>query len=197
MFFPVLNLKEVDKMKTKILIFIIGACTGVAGSYYFLNKKLKKQYEQKLTEALLKDLNKEMDINDEVDNVEQYETYTELVSDYTEDVDIPEETEEEKNSEPDWLSYDEKKTKEKGVTSPPYLITVDEYEDNDISYDKCVVFYHPDALTVVDNHGDIIEDVDWTLGFENLKTLNDRNEEIFIRNEYLSTDYDVMLEDIR
>lgn len=183
-----------------ILIYISGVATGVGATYFLFRKRAKFELERRLTEEMLeykKSLSEprvETIVFEEAELPEQEESavvvpklekkiheernthktkyYTE-VKKYTEGTDI----------------FDEMKKPE----NTPYLVTEDDVYENK-EYDTNYLTWYPDAdLLAEDIGGEGIDDIDYTVGYDNLAKLSVDKPVIHVRNDYLKTDYEIQI----
>ncbi|GHU53693.1 hypothetical protein AGMMS49975_12460 [Clostridia bacterium] len=86
-------------------------------------------------------------------------------------------------------AVDDKKEEVKPVDAP-YVISPDEFGEFD-DYELITLYFYDDAI-VADDNGDVLEDVENTIGFESLGQFNDYVDEIHVRNNRLKCDYEVL-----
>ena len=201
-------------MYTKFLYFLGGAVIGAAATYFSLNLYLRKVYEEKAQEEIdafqealenpkteeKEEIKEEKDIPYETSSIQKVtkkstENYASAVKSYETDDDSDEE------EWPEWAVYDSGPTERKNEQSKsttPYIISEEDHFEASPRYDCIECYWRPGEGHLVDSDGHIIDDVDATVGYENLEKLEDSTNgntgEIFVRNDYLSVDYEVILE---
>lgn len=80
---------------------------------------------------------------------------------------------------------------------PPYVISTGTFswDEEGEKYDKVTVTYYPQHRVVIDDDGDVMDNVAGVLGWANLNRFGDMSEQadvVFIRNEKIMTDYEVV-----
>lgn len=166
---------------SKVLMFTVGAAIGSAVTYILMRRK----YE----------------------NIEVY-TDADLNQEYGQDDDATysHEDSEADSKEQDMVQYhkyvkrysgnslmDDVEENMKGVTDVdrPYLISVEEYAELD-DYEVISLYYYEDDV-LTDELGNVIDDVDDTVGIDNLKKFDDIGvDSIYIRNDARQSDYEVL-----
>lgn len=188
-------------MNVKNIIFLfVGAGIGCSGTYFIMkdrfdklmqeeSEEIKAYYEEKYAKN-----NKEDKENDDTPVYNKEETHSEEAKESKNKPDIP--------VEPDYdeiinkLNYNQYSTKtSKKPAERPYLIDSEQYI-NDMGYVKKIVsYFEDDEVCMFDDTHEIVENVSKDLGNENIKdlTIGDE-EEIYIRNEQLGIDYNVVIE---
>lgn len=79
----------------------------------------------------------------------------------------------------------------------PYLISVEEFFNSAEEYDKMSLSYYEGDDTLVDDRDSVIDDVDYVVGERHLQMFGKRSDDpniVYIRNENLSSDFEVTLE---
>lgn len=171
-------------MDTKIkyaLTFAVGAAVGVAASWKLLKTKYEKIAKEEINSVIDAfsqqecddtDVDADTDISEETPTtnpVVEMNTYHDKVRDYT--------TKEDTNED----------------HSGPYLITEDEYGEED-DYDCIELEFFADNV-LVDDGFDIVRDPAAIIGeeaLEKLKTTED--DSIFVRNPALNCDYEILID---
>lgn len=82
---------------------------------------------------------------------------------------------------------------EEDLNSDPYIISPEEYVDENSHYDKMGYRYLVEDGVVLDENDDVVEDVDRYLGNENLILFRSHEElgMLYIRNDATYTDYEI------
>lgn len=185
----------------KLIPFIFGVVVGVSGTYYYFQRKIKETVERKVTEELRKpleatsidipvaeveeikrpELKKEKPIIEAVNTHET--TYSQIVETYTN----PEKVLKEENQMP--IFADAKKE-----FPDPYLITEEQHYEDDDTYDLTEAEYNSIDDMLRTGLGEAIDDIDFTVGRDNLIPLIDgKTDEVIVRNEFLQVDYFITL----
>lgn len=180
------------------VIFLSGVGLGAVSTYFILKDKFEQQANQEAEDlkAYYEDMYANRPYTDDVE-----------LDDIHEDA-IVNESDEEKKDEPDYneivnkLNYNQYSTK---VPSPvdgevqpakkPYQISMDEYNE-DMGYVKKIISYFEEDEVCMDNDTkEVLDNVAKDLGIDNLELINtEGNDEIYIRNEKLGIDYNVVSE---
>lgn len=196
-------------MNNNILYFVGGVAVGAVTTYfslrtYFRNKMeeeldieindyknyIDSKYDDKISEKICEDKESKEIISNDIEETVIEETKN---IDRVEKPDI--------NVEPDYeeiiekLNYNQFSTKTKGSKKKkPYLISVSEYEEG--RYDKVSLsYFDEDDILFNNNTNEVVDDPGNTVGHSNLESLaSEEMEEIYVRNDILGVDYNVILE---
>lgn len=169
------------------LSFIAGAAAGVAASWFILKKRyeqitndeiasFKEEYRGRMEEkkAATENLEKITDkFKEETERLKDIDSVEKIISEegYSNN---------EEKGETDGSSETRKK---------PYVIKPDELGDE--QYEICVLTYYADKV-LANDWDEVIEDVEGTVGKENLKTFGQYEEDaIYVRNDELELDYEI------
>lgn len=203
-----------------------GVAVGIAVGYFIAKKRLEGVYRGLADEeiASVKDQYKRREKTDEYSSPEKIlkakygETVTELgyhsevtdeevaetlgSNDITDDIDgnaiviektnlnIFENTEEIENV----LLSDRPRTPD-----APYLISADEFMQNEVEYDQISLSYFEGDKTLADEREEIIPDIEMTVGADNLleygRTGDADKHVVYVRNELLKTDFEIVQEE--
>lgn len=183
------------------IIFLCGVGLG-AGSTYFI---LKKRYDEQMNEES-ENLKAYYEDKYRVDDGEEPEEID--ISDVEKPVDPNNRIEQEEKEEPDYdeivnkLNYNQYSTK---VPSPidgeiqpakkPYIIDMDDYNTDRSYIKKLISFFEEDEVCMDNDTKEIIENVAKDIGIDNIELINtEGNEEIYVRNERLGIDYNIVAE---
>lgn len=149
----------------------------------------------------------EKQIEDEVEKVRQYyilktedEENEKIDDDISEEFNNDELIEEDKTNYTeiiDNLNYNRYSTKpssEVGLRKDPYLIEEQDYIEKR-GHNKIVLsYFEEDSVLMNAENDEVIEDPNKSIGFDNLASLDGNNTTIYVRNEYLGNDYQIILE---
>ena len=176
----------------KVIIFGVGVATGVATSYFILKNKYEEMYQEEIAEY------KQRHKDNETDAVAKY--YNDLSKKYgdpnstestTENLD---ESEPEDDESEDFVNFQmEKEPKEEKVMKKPYEITEDEFGER---YEETETFTLYSDGVLVNSSGEILDhdEAERIVGkdAEDLIDLFTDSDSIFIRNDILKTDYEIL-----
>lgn len=84
--------------------------------------------------------------------------------------------------------------------SEPFVITEEDFASEKIFYDKVMLEYYTDGIAVNDENDEIIDSIEDLIGpdilsEENLKTLQLKDDTLYVRNDSRSTDYGIIFKD--
>ena len=196
-------------MKYKsLIIFGVGVAVGALGTWKFFDKKCEEQISA--MENVLKSSNKEKENDSEntdsifseeekekedkpridsetasidMDRIKNFQESVNIIGNNSYDSPIPNEIEMAEKEHPTEDTYEYKE---------PYLIGLEEWEENPSQYDKVEVSLYDDGALVVDETDELL-DVDY-IGMKNFKLYTDTDPAatiMYVRNEQLMTDYEV------
>lgn len=162
------------ELVTNAFIFAVGAAIGSAVTW----RLLKTKYEQLAKEEIesVKEVYSTRYCNDQDDE------YEEIVDD--DDVkDLADIISKNGYSEESEVNE---------LMNKPYVISPDEYDEND--YETETLYYYPDGV-LTDVYDNIITDVDDIVGSESLTRFGEfEDDSVFVRNDDLETDYEILLQ---
>lgn len=191
-----------------LIIFGVGVAVGALGTWKFFDKKCEEQISA--MENVLKNSNKEKDneskntdsifsedekekenkpgIDSEtasidMDRIKNFQESVNIIGNNRYDSNIPNEVEMAEKEHPTEDTYEYKE---------PYLIGLEEWEENPSQYDKIEVSLYDDGALVVDDTDELL-DID-CIGMKNFKLYTDTDPAatiMYVRNEQLMTDYEV------
>lgn len=196
-------------MKYKsLIIFGVGVAVGALGTWKFFDKKCEEQIsamenvlknsnkdnenESKNTDSIFSENEKEKEdkpgIDSEtasidMDRIKNFQESVKIIGNNSYDSPIPNEIEMAEKEHPTEDTYEYKE---------PYLIGLEEWEENPSQYDKIEVSLYDDGALVVDETDELL-DVD-CIGMKNFKLYTDTDPAatiMYVRNEQLMTDYEV------
>lgn len=196
-------------MKYKsLIIFGVGVAVGALGTWKFFDKKCEEQIsamenvlknsnkdnknESENTDSIFSENDKEKEdkpgIDSEtasidMDRIKNFQESVNIIGNNRYDSTIPNEIEMAEKEHPTEDTYEYKE---------PYLIGLEEWEENPSQYDKIEVSLYDDGALVVDETDELL-DVD-CIGMKNFKLYTDTDPAatiMYVRNEQLMTDYEV------
>lgn len=194
-----------------ILIFLGGAATGALISFALLHDKYKqlmdeeitsmKEYYNKEKEDLeeshfkeMRSIVKDYEVEEEekktfVDYVKKYNP-SEIVADKDYNRPYPIDDEEDDMPPPE-------DPPERTINfSEPYVISLEEFEEENHHFDKITISYYDIDDTLADEREEIITDVEVVIGEDALGRFGDMSGDpniVFVRNERLGADYEICL----
>lgn len=74
----------------------------------------------------------------------------------------------------------------------PYVISIQEFSEEKDHFDKITIYYYEDDDTLTDADEEIIADIAGTVGDEALFCFDENIDAVYVRNERISTDYEVI-----
>lgn len=176
-------------MNEKWLYFVggvvLGTVVGSVGTYFTTKKKLETASLQYISDGIQEEIVKSKEFlnahKDDESRVIEYEEETEVIeySDIVKDEGYSEVVE-----------FDDSDIDK----NSPYVITKLMFEDDD-TYQKTHLTYFEADHTLIDEDGDIIEDVANTIGkaVDNFGKLSGDPEVVYVRNERIELDFEVHL----
>lgn len=183
-------------MLKETIIFSVGAAIGAASTYFILKDQFDKQRNEE--QARDKEYYKELYSNKE-------ETPSEKVKEKPEDVEIK--IEDAVMEEPDYddiinkLNYNQFSTKTPDMSGDPrpakkpYQISMDDYNEDVSQIKKIISYFEDDGVCMDNDTKEVLDNVAKDIGIDNLELINtEGNDEVYIRNEQLGIDYNVVSE---
>lgn len=191
-----------------LIIFGVGVAVGALGTWKFFDKKCEEQISA--MENVLKNSNKSNENKSEntdsifsedekekedkpridsetasidMDRIKNFQESVNIIGNNRYDSNMPNEVEMAEKEHPTEDTYEYKE---------PYLIGLEEWEENPSQYDKVEVSLYDDGALVVDETDELL-DVD-CIGMKNFKLYTDTDPAatiMYVRNEQLMTDYEV------
>ena len=163
----------------KILIFAAGATIGSAVTW----KLVKTKYEQIANDEInemREHFKKKNGIKEENDEENEYEPDGNDISEYEEVLD-----------ETGYRNYSTKKEKEETNVETPYVISPEEFDDNEDYETVSLTLYEDGVLT--DEMDNIIDDIDELVGEDSLNHFGEyEDDSVFVRNDERKTDYEIL-----
>ena len=192
-------------MLKESIIFSVGAAIGAASTYFILKDRFNKQRNEE--QARDKEYYKELYSNKE-------ETPSEKVKEKPEDVEVkienavmaevevkPGEEEPDYNDIINKLNYNQFSTKTPDMSGDPrpakkpYQISMDDYNDDVSQIKKIISYFEDDGVCMDNDTKEVLDNVAKDIGIDNLELINtEGNDEVYIRNEQLGIDYNVVSE---
>ena len=163
-------------MNSKIIFaFVAGVAIGSVGTWKLIDAKVKAKYEQiakEEIESVVREFSKDVDVElpkSEPEATDEKE-YISLAND---------------------LYYNAEEGGTNEMHDKPYVISPDEFGDND-EYDIVTLTHYADGV-LEDENGDIIEDVDDIVGEDFYTHYGEYEDDaVHIRNDKLKTDYEIL-----
>lgn len=169
---------------SKAFIFAVGAAVGSAVTW----RVLKTKYEQIANEEIAS----VKEIYAMKNNKEESEEESDD-DDYDDTVD-----EDDIKNLADIISrngYNDEETIKEGIkkmNNGPYVISPDEYDEND--YETETLYYYPNGV-LTDVYDNVIEDIDEIIGMDSLKHFGEyEDDSVFVRDDESEIDYEILLQ---
>lgn len=168
-----------------LLVFIAGAVVGSAVTYTLL----RYEYDDpELSEDSLKknESSKSEDKNNKEDILITYDADKPSIEEYAEQI-----------GKLNYSQFSKKDTDEaatqKETSSEIHLISPDEYGELD-DYDQETLYFYEKDETLIDIYDEILQDEVNIVGTDYMNHFGDYDDNsVFVRNDYLKTDYEIIL----
>lgn len=189
-------------MMREVLIFVSGVTVGGFLGYKIIEKKYSEKLEtevnRRIDEYVLNNKKEEKKHTEQIEikkeNAADKINYNSVTKNYISSEDNEEDDEETK--EEDDGKEDEPEVNDYISDDPrdPYEITEEEYDDNSNEFEKESLYYYRGNYTLVDDSDNVVdtEDADILLGSDWVDLMNN-NGIIYIRNEKVKTDYEIVV----
>ena len=179
---------------SKILIFASGAAIGSVVTWKIITDKYSQIIEEELETVkneILEELDEKNEFEDDTpEDTEDVTAYNGIIKNcgymsYSNRTPAKQVVPEEKKEEEEEEIEDMDK---------PYVISPDDFEDND-DYDVVSLIYYSDKI-LADEDDNVIEDVEGTVGEDSLKHFGEyEDDSVFVRDDVHKTDYEILLDD--
>ena len=179
---------------SKILIFASGAAIGSVVTWKIITDKYSQIIEEELETVkneILEELDEKDEFEDDVpEDTEDVTAYNGIIKNrgymnYSNRTPAKQVVPEEKKEEEEEEIEDMDK---------PYVISPDDFEDND-DYDVVSLMYYSDKI-LADEDDNVIEDVEGTVGEDSLKHFGEyEDDSVFVRDDAHKIDYEILLDD--
>lgn len=177
---------------SKVFIFAAGAALGSAVTWKFVETKYKKIADEEIASV------KEVfgrGHREEVNPVDDAADISEEGKDEDKEKYEPSEEEldelKEKISTNGYTNYSTKKEKEEDDMSEPYVISPDEFSENNEYETESLTYYSDGVLT--DEYDNPIEDIERLVGSDALTHFGEyEDDSVFVRNDDLKTDFEIL-----
>lgn len=191
-----------------LIIFGVGVAVGALGTWKFFDKKCEEQIsamenvlknsnkdnknESENTDSIFSEDEKEKEDKPRIDSetasidmdrIKNFQESVNIIGNNRYDSTMPNEVEMAEKEHPTEDTYEYRE---------PYLIGLEEWEENPSQYEKVEVSLYDDGALVVDETDELL-DVD-CIGMKNFKLYTDTDPAatiMYVRNEQLMTDYEV------
>lgn len=165
-------------MNKNFMMFTIGVGTGVAATYFYFKNKYAKMAQEEI-ESVIEVFSKKKSEPTEKETVAEPSKPVSYHTKKKEDVNVYAS----KLKEQEYHIYED----------APYVITPDEFGEND-DYETISLIYYSD-LMLTDDDDELIEDVENTVGFESLNHFGEYEDDcVFVRNDRLRSDFEILLD---
>lgn len=192
-------------MLKETIIFSVGAAIGAASTYFILKDQFNKQRNEE--QAQDKEYYKELYSNKEETPSYEAKEKPKDVEIKIEDAVIEEIEVKPGEKEPDYddiinkLNYNKFSTKTPDMdgdprpAKKPYQISMDDYNEDVSQIKKIISYFEDDGVCMDNDTKEVLDNVAKDIGIDNLELINtEGNDEIYIRNEQLGIDYNVVSE---
>lgn len=183
-------------MFKKVIIFCVGAAAGYTAAYFLTKNKFQKIADEEINSMKeyykskpvhIEKQKKDLPKNEEPIKTNNLSELQELYSSkHNDDLD------------PGYYSSPypfEQDHPSDGIASDPYTITADQFVNEKRNYEKTTLLYFEGNGVLCEDSERIIEDIDSSIGRENLDKFGEFEEDVaYIRNERLGIDYEVLLQ---
>ena len=176
-----------------VIVFVAGAVIGAGVTAYFMNQYCEKRIHEEVQSVKDKwenDHKKEPEVEiEEIKEEDPIETadYTMSSEEIAEATDLVESVGYKKKQEAEL---------EARKNAKPYMISQEEYSNGE--YEPIGLTYYSDNILATDDTMEPVEDVEGTVGFNSLSHLMQGGPDddiIYVRNDRLRVDYEVMRDD--
>lgn len=190
-------------MMREVLIFVSGVTVGGFLGYKIIekkyNEKLETEVNRRIDEYVLNNKKEEKKHTEPIEvkkeNAVDKINYNNVTKNYISSEENEEDNEETKEEDDDGKE-DEPEVNDYISDDPrdPYEITEEEYDDNSNEFEKESLYYYRGNYTLVDDSDNVVdtEDADILLGSDWVDLMNN-NGIIYIRNEKVKTDYEIVV----
>ena len=172
-----------------LFIFVVGAGVGSMVTWKLVKTKYEEIANEEIRSVKERFKNREMGIKDVDDAGNEEDVNEDASPDNNEMEDYNRILNE--NGYRNYATKSEKKEDEEEM-SEPYVISPDEFDEND--YETETLTYYADGV-LTDEYDNIIEDVEGTVGSESLNHFGEyEDDSVFVRNDERETDYEILLD---
>lgn len=192
-----------------VLIFLGGVVVGGGATYLYLDKRFNDRLDREVEDVksyyAAKNADEQVEEAEELnEEVEPSNLTLENIPKDKASCDIPEEEKAEYEKLLKKTDYAKKaakkkspKKKEEILEKEPYIIDADTYYEKKSKYDKRVLTYYEKDDVFVEDDENIVKDGYIIVGKENMDPINfkEYDSTIYVRNEDLKTDFEVIFED--
>ena len=163
-----------------LFIFSIGAAVGTVVTWQYLKPKYERMIQEEVDEFKLDWSRRE---HEKVDDSEHTTKELESLTSENEDIIMREK----------YAKVLEKGGSNSMNDDDPYVISPLKFAEEDEDYEVVSLIYHADGI-LVDDMGELIEDVEGTVGLEFPEHFGEYTEDpdtVYVRNERLMIDYEI------
>lgn len=194
-----------NKLTIGIISFVAGAAISSVSTFFIVKKKFEKQAEIYIQSQLAEDRKILKEKYDNISTEKKEEIANDAIDEYCEQVRKEKreyrEAAKKYNTgiftpfDPEDDGVKEALAKSKVDDNEPYQISEDRhYEDAD-SFDLKTLYYHPDAYDVADENGNLVDPAEYVGNKMFNEFVEDEEcDEMFIRNEWLGMDINIIKE---
>ena len=178
-----------NKTVTTVMAFICGAAVGAAATWKFFEEKYARIAQEEIDSV--KEVFSKRDRKDTQDKKPEAEP---VVEEPVEDKELIGKANTAKMII-DYSGYSAPQTETKVEEPKPYVIPPESFgELEEEGYTNVSLTFCSDQI-VIDDNGDILEDVNDVIGFESLSHFGEfEDDAVYVRNDKLHCDYEVLLD---
>jgi hypothetical protein len=191
---------KMENGNRSLVIFLLGTVVGAVATYYVLERLMAEKAEELVQAEIesLREVKAERHGSPEVIKVRSQDVHEKVVSKlgYKPKLENlhPVDSDEDEDEEDEEMDPIAKQIKEHGV-SEPYVISLEQFSEERDYYDKITIYYYNEDDTLADDNEEVIVDVIKHIGTDALTCFGDESDDediVYIRNEHLTTDYEVI-----
>lgn len=182
------------KAWTYFLTAGIGGVFGFAAGYFLSKRKYEQIADNEIDEVKKYYLKKQLENEEKFNNVQDVENDKKV--DNTVSL-VPSRTSDDANKTKynkigdDEEVLAEKESPEEDMPTKPYFITEEEFSNDMNDYEKISLTYYTIDDTLADDYGEMV-DIEETISSDIFNELGSINEDLYVRNPTLETDYEIM-----
>lgn len=180
--------------RKNVIMFLLGGAIGSLVTYFIVKDKYESQYEE-ITEETEKETAQQCAVttNDKyVRLTKEYKPRTTPLNERQHPLDDDEEKDD------DYVMGDVRTKahqRNKYISPEPFIISIDDFEDPNSTFDKITINYYEDDETLVDESEEPVVDVTAMIGPDALNSFGFKSRDpeiVYVRNEKLEIDYEVI-----
>lgn len=182
-------------MIKEIIIFGVGAAIGFGGSWLLFKKKYENKADEEIDEVKKYYLDKYLVQQKKIENLEENSKKMDKAIEKIEEKEGYKKdtgtTAYNKIGKEDEKVKAEAESPEEDEPTKPYLITEEEFLNDKNEYEKLSLTYYTFDDTLADECDEMI-DIEDTISTDIYNQLSDANEDLYVRNNTIETDFEIM-----